>query len=129
MARKPREEVTPKRSNRWTPEDDSTLRICASEGLSAAEAATVLNRTPAAVSGRASALEVSFNSRNDGGLRQYLGDGGHVIREDCGGAVGIRWCTATRSGQSFPPALCERLTAIGIIRQSPDGTFQQLSAA
>lgn len=104
---------------KWTEDDIATLKVLAKDGHSAVEAAVILERTPAAVSGKASKEGISFDSVRHSELRTLLNGGGAVAREDHGGVVGVRWCSATRSGGSFDAAFCEHLLSRGLIVPDP----------
>lgn len=45
----------------------------------------------------------------------FLRRGGALIREEMGGAVGIRWGPAHRCGTSFDSNTCERLLSRGCV--------------
>lgn len=104
---------------KWTEDDVATLKVLAKDGLSTVEAAVILKRTPAAVSGKASKEGITFDSIRFSEVRSLLANGGAVAREDHGGVVGIRWCSATRSGGSFDVAFCEHLLSRGLIVPDP----------
>jgi len=104
----------------WSEEDVERLEQLAGEGLSGKEIALILKRTEAAIRAKAAACEISIDSREDGGLRSFLRDGGHLIREEIGGAVGVHWARASRSGGAFSPRLCERLRELGLIVPTMD---------
>jgi hypothetical protein len=107
--------------SRWKPEEDDLLMSLAGDGLSAQEIALALkSRTGAAVYGRAKALKVTLNSREHQSLRDYLREGGRLVRDEVGGVVGVRWARATRSGESFATKVCERFVELGWLR-SADG--------
>ena len=44
---------------------------------------------------------------------KFLRKKGVLQREDVGGAIGVRWTAAVRTGQSFPADLCELFLASG----------------
>ena len=46
-------------------------------------------------------------------LLSYLRKGRVVTRDDHGGAIGVRWTTATRDGRSFSTRAAERLLTGG----------------
>lgn len=46
-------------------------------------------------------------------LIDFLKRGGVLVREDFGGAVGVRWGTAHRCGTPFETPVCERLLETG----------------
>lgn len=101
---------------RWKPEEDDLLRELAVDGLSAREIALALTeRSEGAVSSHASAIGVALISRGSQDLREYLAEGGRIVREDVGGIIGIYWAKATRSGSVFSAKTCERFVALGFI--------------
>lgn len=101
---------------RWTDAEDDQLKELAADGLSAREIALALDaRSESAVSGRAARIGASLLSSPHQSLREYLADGGRIVREDVGGAVGIHWAKATRSGSNFAATICERFVALGFI--------------
>lgn len=46
-------------------------------------------------------------------LLSFLKRGGALVREDIGGAIGVRWGRAHRCGPAFDPLACERLLERG----------------
>lgn len=104
----------------WSTQEDVLLRQCASEGLSSSEAARILDRTVDSVSSRAGRTGVRFSSADHSALRKYLKREGRLIREDVGGAVGVRWACAHRSGPTFSAAICDRLLAHALILPDPE---------
>lgn len=54
-----------------------------------------------------------LQNRNRKRVTRFLTAGGVLIREDCRGAVGVRWSRASRSGGSFDTAICERRLRCG----------------
>lgn len=113
----------------WTAAEDQLLRECAGDGLSSGETARVLDRTVDSVSSRAGRKQIRFSSAEHAALRKYLKREGRLLREDIGGAVGVRWATAHRSGPSFSAAVCERLLASGMMQPDPDAPHVFRSAA
>lgn len=102
---------------KWTPEEDDAITKLAGDGLSAKEIArTVPPRSESAVSSRLSRIGVSLESREHQTLREYLAEGGRLVREEIGGAVGVHWAKATRCGVSFSTQVCERFVELGFIR-------------
>lgn len=97
------------------------LRTCASDGLAASEAAAALGRNVAGVYGRARRLGVRFTSSRHDQLRTFLRKGGRLVREEIGGAVGVRWGRAHRSGAAFDTRVCERLLELGQLKPSAEG--------
>lgn len=56
---------------------------------------------------------------------RYLCRGGVVIREEIGGAIGVRWARATRSGAALDPACLERWVQKGrLVAAGPSGTYR-----
>lgn len=106
---------------KWTVELDAQLAELASDGLSVAEAAKIMGLTYGSVAGRASSQRVAFYGHENMGLRAFIQRGGHLMREDIGGIVGIRWAPADRNGGSFPTPFCERLLSLGLLKQAGFG--------
>lgn len=100
---------------RWTEEQDAALAQAIKDGLSAREAGLVVGKSESATQGRANRLKLSFESSENQGLRTYLREGGRLVREEIGGAVGIHWARATRSGGGFKAQFCERLVELGLL--------------
>lgn len=46
-------------------------------------------------------------------LRRFLGRGGTVVREEIGGAIGVRACGAARNGREFSGEILDRLIEQG----------------
>ncbi len=46
-------------------------------------------------------------------LVRFLSKGGVLVREEIGGAVGVAWRTASRSGEGFPTEVCEKVRQKG----------------
>lgn len=110
---------------KWTPEEDACLKECAKTGLTAGEAAVAVaalgnERGEAACASRARRLKITFNSASNIGLRNFLAEGGRLIREDIGGVIGVRWARAHRSGSGFATDVCEKLLAIGLLKPEPN---------
>lgn len=106
---------------KWTPGEDDKLLELMADGLSADEIGRVITeRSVSAIYGRASTLGKTFCSREHQGLRDYLREGGLLVREEVGGAVGVRWAPATRCGGSFGARVCERLVALGLLIPTRD---------
>lgn len=106
----------------WTQEDKAVLWQCVAYDLPSSLAALVLRRGQNAVEQAAKRAALYFHSTD--ATRSiwpfmYPEDGhGTFVREDCGGAVGIRWCDASRSGKTFPTKACEILLEHGVIPRS-----------
>lgn len=105
--------------SRWTAEEDATLKALAADGLNGREIARAMGdaRSESAVTGRAAKIGATMRSREHEGqsLREHLAEGGRIVREEVGGAVGIHWTRASRMGGHFSAKLCERLAALGFI--------------
>jgi hypothetical protein len=107
--------------SRWTPEEDVILRDNVESGLSAAELALLLpDRTADAVWGRCRKIGLKLRAAEHTPLREYLAEGGCVVRENVGGAIGIHWAKATRSGSAFATSICERFVALGFLKPIPE---------
>lgn len=104
---------------KWTPEEDAQLAELAKDGFSAKEIAAAIGRSEGSVSGRVAKLKVCLNSRAHQGLREYLREGGPLVRDEIGGVVGIHWTKAARTGEAFSAVICERFVALGFLR--PEG--------
>lgn len=113
----------------WTAGEDQLLRECAGDGLSSGETARIIGRTVDSVSSRAGRKQIRFNSAEHAALRKYLKREDRLLREDLGGAVGVRWATAHRSGPTFSAAVCERLLAGGLVQPDPEAPHVFRSAA
>lgn len=107
---------------RWSPEDEERLAVLAKDGLSASAVADALNRTEGGVYAKAAAIGVTFSSTTHRGLTDHIEAGGAVMREDCGGSVGIRWTDAARTGATYATAICERLVQLGKLKPLPERT-------
>lgn len=105
---------------KWTPEEDAQLIDLAKDGLSAKEIAAAIGRSESSVSGRASKLRITMRSRQHQSLREYLREGGPLVRDEIGGAVGVHWTKAARTGEAFAASICERFVALGFLRAFPD---------
>lgn len=101
----------------WTPERDALLETLAEGGASGEEVARIVECSASTVYRRAKALKIFFDARSTTLLRNFLEDGGRLIREDVGGAVGIRWGRANRSGPGFEFDHCETFLRLGMIVQ------------
>ena len=55
-------------------------------------------------------------------LTRFLKRGGVLVRDVCGGAVGVRWARASRTGSDFDAAVCERRLEEGRLRHVPGTT-------
>lgn len=103
--------------SRWNEQEDTVLRELAKDGLSGAEISRAIpGRSESSIYGRARTLRVSLTSREHQSLRDYLADGGCIVRDEVGGVVGVRWAAATRCGESFATKVCERLVSLGFLR-------------
>ena len=49
-------------------------------------------------------------------LPRFVKRGGFVVRDVVGGAVGVRWTRAARTGGWFNPAKLERALELGVLR-------------
>jgi len=103
----------------WTDEMKALLTGMAADGLTAGECADALGLTEGQVRYQADKLEIGFDSTAATALRNFLNDGGRLIREDFGGVVGVRWACAHRCGGSFPTAICERLLSLKRLAPEP----------
>lgn len=113
---------------RWTTQEDEKLTALAASGVTAKQAsATMPGRTAAGLAKRAAKIGVSFQG-GDPALRAFLDKGGVLVRDEIGGAVGVRWGCAHRSGGGFDAGVCEKLREFGFLRQHPGGTDNQFSA-
>lgn len=59
-------------------------------------------------------------------LIDFLKRGGVLVREDFGGAVGVRWGTAHRCGAPFETPVCERLLETGCRVAKKQHTLQRV---
>jgi hypothetical protein len=106
--------------SRWTTEEDDLLKQLAVDGMSATLMTRALaGRSEAAITGRACRLGVPLASRAHQSLIDHLREGGAIIREQVGGAIGVHWTTAARAGGHFSDRLCERLLSLGYIAPLP----------
>lgn len=107
MAKPKREPPAP-----WgTAENDKLTNLVLARLRPKEVAGRMPGRNHRAVSKQADELGLKFSY--DPKLRAHMDKGGTLIREDCGGAVGVRWTTAERSGKSFEPAVCELFVEFG----------------
>lgn len=113
----------------WGGAEQGLLQSLANIGFSAAEVALVLKRTRDSVTSRAGRQSVSFVSADHRPLRKHLKAGGWLVREDCGGAVGVRWSTASRNGVSFSAPLCDAMAEHGLLILDRDGRAYGASIA
>jgi hypothetical protein len=71
--------------------------------------------TPSAIDGACTRHHVSRNSQRSQEIREAIRRGVRLIREDVGGAIGVRWSSAHRGGETYPTAYCEALVEMGLL--------------
>ena len=104
----------------WSSEEDVVLEACAADGLSGCETARALCRSANTVYARAGRRQIRFASAAQASPRAFLAKGGVLVREDVGGAVGIAWSRAHRSGPGFASTACERYLQLGLLKPLDD---------
>lgn len=108
--------TTPKpKRTRWTADKLTQLKELAAKGLGGAEIAHVIGATPSAIEGACARYRVSRNSQRSQEIREAIRRGVRLIREDVGGAIGVRWSSAHRGGETYPTAYCEALVEMGLL--------------
>lgn len=109
---------------KWKPEEIVTLQCLAKDGLTGAEIGRIMDRSEGSVNSAAFRNKIGLDSGAGIMARAYLKEGGAILREDCGGAVGIRWAPAHRSAGSFPTPLCEAYLAHGFLTELRPNTYR-----
>lgn len=105
----------------WDDTEDATLKRAAEDKLGAYEAAKLLDRSEAAVRGRARKLGVSFNGARCRDVREHVAGGGYLVRDEVGGVIGVHWACATRSAGAFDGQVCEALVEHGLLLPEKPG--------